>query len=126
MSPRARLRRRLRESLNRFWPKPERYFPQLARWLPHGEPLVGLAHAAEFLGHPQSATDLTQRFQRLLLFGEAGSGKSMALYRLFYEAAQPILSYESKSPLPVYLSLPDLADSADLEELLGVFLTFTR
>ena len=115
----GRYRRSLRESLNRFWPKPERYFPQLARWLPHGEPLVGLAHAAEFLGHPQSAADLTHRFQRLLLFGEAGSGKSMALYRLFYQAAQAILSYETKSPLPVYLSLPDLADSADLEELLA-------
>ena len=115
----GRYRRRLRESLNRFWPKPERYFPQLARWVPRGEPLVGLAHAAEFLGHPQSASDLSERFQRLLLFGEAGSGKSMALYRLFYEAAQPILSYEQKSPLPVFLSLPDLGDSGDLEELLA-------
>ena len=115
----GRYRRRLRESLNRFWPKPERYFPQLARWVPRGEPLVGMAHAAEFLGHPQSASDLSQRFQRLLLFGEAGSGKSMALYRLFYEAAQPILSYEQKSPLPVFLSLPDLGDSADLEDLLA-------
>lgn len=115
----GRYRRRLRESLNRFWPKPERYFPQLARWAPRSHALVGLAHAAEFLGHPQSAADLSHRFQRLMLFGEAGSGKSMALYRLFYEAAQPILSYEQKSPLPVYLSLPDLGDSTDLEPLLA-------
>jgi hypothetical protein len=115
----GRYRRRLRESLNRFWPKPERYFPQLSRWIPRDEPLVGFAHAAEFLGHPQSAAELSRRFQRLLLIGGAGSGKSMALYRLFYEAAQPVLSYETKSPLPIYLSLPDLGDTRDLFEFLA-------
>lgn len=114
----GRYRRRLRESLNRFWPKPERYFPQLSRWIPRSEPLVGYAHAAEFLGHPQSAAELSRRFQRLLLVGGPGAGKSMALYRLFYEAVQPVLSYETKSPLPIYLSLPDLGDSRDLYELL--------
>ena len=36
----------------------------------------------------------------MLLFGDAGAGKTMNLCRLFYEAAQPILSYRAKSPLP--------------------------
>ena len=112
-------RRRLRESLNRFWPKPERYFPQPLRWMPRSAPLVGYVHAAEFLGQPQSASELSRRFQRLLLIGDAGTGKSMALYRLFYETAQSILSYETKSPLPIYLSLPDLGESKDLFELLA-------
>ena len=112
-------RRRLRESLNRFWPKPERYFPQPLRWMPRSAPLVGYVHAAEFLGQPQGVSELSQRFQRLLLLGEAGSGKSMALYRLFYEAAQSILSYETKSPLPIYMSLPDLGESKDLFECLA-------
>ena len=115
----GRYRRRLRESLNRFWPKPERYFPQLLRWMPRTQPLVGYVHAADFLGQPQSASELSRRFQRLLLFGEGGSGKSMALYRLFYEAAQPILAYEKKSPLPIYLALADLQESKDLFELLS-------
>ena len=115
----GRYRRRLRESLNRFWPKPERYFPQLLRWMPRTQPLVGYVHAADFLGQPQSASELSRRFQRLLLFGEGGSGKSMALYRLFYEAAQPILAYEKKSPLPIYLALADLHESKDLFELLS-------
>ena len=115
----GRYRRRLRESLNRFWPKPERYFPQLLRWMPRTQPLVGYVHAADFLGQPQSASELSRRFQRLLLFGEGGSGKSMALYRLFYEAAQSILAYEKKSPLPIYLALADLQESKDLFELLS-------
>ena len=34
-------------------------------------------------------------FQRLLLIGEAGAGKTMTLYRLFYETAQPIFSYSA-------------------------------
>ncbi len=115
----GRYRRRLRESLNRFWPKPERYFPQLLRWMPRTQPLVGYVVAADFLGQPQSACELSRRFQRLLLFGEGGSGKSMALYRLFYEAAQPILAYEKKSPLPIYLALADLRESEDLFEFLA-------
>ena len=115
----GRYRRRLRESLNRIWPKPERYFPQLLRWMPRTQPLVGYVHAADFLGQPKSASELSRRFQRLLLFGEGGSGKSMALYRLFYEAAQPILAYEKKSLLPIYLELADLSGSKDLFELLS-------
>lgn len=115
----GRYRRHLRESLNRFWPKPERYFPQLSRWIPRGEPLVGYAHAAEFLGHPQSVAELSRRFQRLLLFGDAGAGKSMALYRLFYESAQSILSYEAKSPLPIYFCLPELGEGGDLYDFLA-------
>jgi hypothetical protein len=114
----GRYRRRLRETLNRFWPKPERYFPQLLQWLPREEPLTSYLHAAEFLGQPHSASELNQRFQRLLLLGAAGTGKTMALYRLFWEAAQPVLSYEAKSPLPVYVSLPDLDYGADLFSLL--------
>jgi hypothetical protein len=110
----GRYRRRLRETLNRFWPKPERYFPQLLQWLPREEPLTSYLHAAEFLGQPHSASELNQRFQRLLLLGAAGTGKTMALYRLFWEAAQPVLSYEAKSPLPVYVSLPDLDYETDL------------
>ncbi|MGH9322029.1 MAG: CHAT domain-containing protein [Vicinamibacteria bacterium] len=115
----GRYRRSLREALNRFWPKPERYFPQLLQWLPRKEPLANYLHAAEFLGQPHSASELNQRFQRLLLLGPAGSGKTMALYRLFYEAAQPVLSYEAKSPLPVYVSLPDLQHGGDLFTLLA-------
>ncbi len=115
----GRYRRRLRETLNRFWPKPERYFPQVLQWLPRDEPLASYLHAAEFLGQPRSASELNQRFQRLLVFGDAGSGKTMALYRLFYEAAQPVLSYEAKSPLPVYVSLPDLDYGPDLFALLA-------
>lgn len=115
----GRYRRRLRETLNRFWPKPERYFPQLLQWLPRDEPLTSYLHAAEFLGQPHSASELNQRFQRLLLLGPAGSGKTMALYRLFWEAAQPVLSYDAKSPLPVYVSLPDLDYGADLFSLLA-------
>jgi hypothetical protein len=114
----GRYRRRLRETLNRFWPKPERYFPQLLQWLPREEPLANYLHAAEFLGQPHSASELNQRFQRLLLLGPAGSGKTMALYRLFWEAAQPVLSYEAKSPLPVYVPLPDLDYETDLFSLL--------
>ena len=114
----GRYRRRLRETLNRFWPKPERYFPQLLQWLPREEPLANYLHAADFLGQPHSASELNQRFQRLLLLGPAGSGKTMALYRLFWEAAQPVLSYEAKSPLPVYVSLPDLDYETDLFSLL--------
>ncbi len=114
----GRYRRRLRETLNRFWPKPERYFPQLLQWLPREEPLANYLHAAEFLGQPHGVSELNQRFQRLLLLGPAGSGKTMALYRLFWEAAQPVLSYEAKSPLPVYVSLPDLDYGRDLFSLL--------
>ncbi len=114
----GRYRRRLRETLNRFWPKPERYFPQLLQWLPREEPITSYLHAAEFLGQPHSASELNQRFQRLLLLGAAGTGKTMALYRLFWEAAQPVLSYEAKSPLPVFVSLPDLDYGADLFSLL--------
>jgi CHAT domain/HEAT repeats len=115
----GRYRRHLRETLNRFWPKPERYFPQVLQWLPREEPLSSYLHAAEFLGQPRSASELNQRFQRLLVFGPAGSGKTMALYRLFYEAAQPVLSYDAKSPLPVYVSLPDLDYGPDLFTLLA-------
>lgn len=114
----GRYRRRLRETLNRFWPKPERYFPQVLQWLPREEPLTNYMHAADFLGQPHSASELNQRFQRLLLLGPAGSGKTMALYRLFWEAAQPVLSYEAKSPLPVYVTLPDLDHGTDLFSLL--------
>jgi hypothetical protein len=114
----GRYRRRLRETLNRLWPKPERYFPQLLQWLPREEPLTSYMHAAEFLGQPHSASELIRRFQRLFLLGPPGSGKTMALYRLFWEAAQPVLSYEAKSPLPVYVSLPDLDYERDLFSLL--------
>ncbi len=114
----GRYRRRLRETLNRFWPKPERYFPQLLQWLPRDEPLTSYLPATEILGQPHNVSALNQRFQRLLLLGPAGSGKTMALYRLFWEAAQPVLSYEAKSPLPVYVSLPDLEHGTDLFSLL--------
>ncbi len=76
-------------------------------------------HATDFLGQPQSPAELARYFQRLLILGESGSGKTMTLYRLFYEAAQPGLSFEAKSPLPVYLSLPDLGESDDLYALLA-------
>jgi hypothetical protein len=115
----GRYRRHLRESLNRFWPKPERYYPQHVRWIASDEPLTSYMHAADFLGQPQGPAELAHHFQRLLIFGEAGSGKTMTLYRLFYEAAQPILSYEAKSPLPVYVALPDLGESDDLYGLLA-------
>jgi hypothetical protein len=114
----GRYRRRLREALNRFWPKPERYFPQLLQWIPREEPLTSYLHAPEFLGQPHGVSDLNRRFQRLLLLGPPGSGKTMALYRLFWEAAQPVLSYDAKSPLPVYVSLPDLDYDRDLFSLL--------
>lgn len=115
----GRYRRQLRESLNRFWPKPERYYPQHLRWIAPDEPLANYMHATDFLGQPQSPAELARYFQRLLILGESGSGKTMTLYRLFYEAAQPGLSFEAKSPLPVYLSLPDLGESDNLYALLA-------
>jgi hypothetical protein len=115
----GRYRRALRESLNRFWPKPERYFPQRIQWIPRSAPLSSYALDGEFLSKPQTMEELSNRFQQLVLLGEGGSGKTMALFRLFYEHAQPILAYERKSPLPVYVSLPDLAEGGDLFDLLG-------
>ena len=38
----------------------------------------------------------------------------MTLFKLFYDFAQPILSYSAKSPLPVYVSLSDLPAGAEL------------
>lgn len=115
----GRYRRALREGLNRFWPKPERYFPQQVRWMPRGAPLSSYVLDGEFMARPQTVDELSRRFQHLFLLGEAGSGKTMALCRLFYELAQPILSYQRKSPLPVYVSAPDLGDGTDLFELLA-------
>jgi hypothetical protein len=55
----------------------------------------------------------------LLVLGEPGAGKTMTLYRLFFEAAESILSYSAKSPLPYYVSLPDLTPGLDLLDYLG-------
>ena len=110
----GRYRRRLREILNRIWPKPERYTRQMLRWMPRQEPMTAYFHAADFLGQPQELSEMAKRFQRLLLLGEAGSGKTMALFRLFYESAQPVLSYRAKSPLPIYVSLADLPSGVEL------------
>jgi hypothetical protein len=110
----GRYRRNLRETLNRIWPKPERYARQLLRWKPRREPLTSILHSADFLGQPRGPAELAERFQRLLLLGEPGAGKTMTLYRLFYEKAQPILSYSVKSPLPIYVSLPDLPARTNL------------
>lgn len=115
----GKYRRRLRETLNRIWPKPERYTKELLRWMPRQEPMTSYLHAADFLGKPQSPQELTRRFQRLMILGEPGAGKTMTLYRLFYEAAQPILSYRAKSPLPLYLSLPDLTEGTSLFDFIG-------
>lgn len=115
----GRYRRRLRETLNRIWPKPERYSRQLLRWMPRQEPLSAYLHALDFLAQPQDAPELARRFQRLLLLGEAGAGKSMTLFKLFYDSAQPILSYSAKSPLPIYASLSDMPEGGDLLEYLS-------
>lgn len=115
----GRYRRRLRETLNRIWPKPERYATQLLRWVPRQEPLTSILHSADFLGKPRSARELADRFQRMLLIGELGSGKTMTLYRLFYDTAQPILSYGGKSPLPIYVSLPELPQRTNLVDFLA-------
>ena len=114
----GRYRRSLRETLNRIWPKPERYTRQLLRFIPRKEPLATYMHAADLLSQPQDAAELSRRFQRLLVLGEHGAGKSMSLYRLFYEAAQPVLSYEAKSPLPVYVPLPDVPAGVELFDFL--------
>ena len=110
----GRYRRRLRETLNRIWPKPERYARQVLKWMPRQDPMTSYLHAADFLGQPQGAPELARRFQRLLVLGEPGAGKSMTLFKLFYDSAQPILSYSAKSPLPVYLSLSDLPAGDEL------------
>jgi hypothetical protein len=110
----GRYRRRLRETLNRIWPKPERYQRQLFKWMPRQDPLTSYVHAAEFLGQPRDAAELARRFQRMLVLGGPGSGKSMTLYRLFYDSAQSILSYSAKSPLPIYVSLSDLDPETEL------------
>ena len=110
----GRYRRKLRETLNRIWPKPERYQRQLFKWMPRQDPLTSYVHAAEFLGQPRDAAELARRFQRMLVLGGPGSGKSMTLFRLFYDSAQSILSYSAKSPLPIYVSLADLDPQADL------------
>lgn len=115
----GRYRRNIRETLNRIWPKPERYAEQALHWLPRDEPLNSYMHAAEDLSRAQPASELVKRFQRMLLLGESGCGKSMTLFRLFYEAAQPILSYEAKSPLPVYVSMPDIPEEQGLYEHLA-------
>jgi hypothetical protein len=115
----GRYRRKLRETLNRIWPKPERYTRQLIRWIPRHEPLTAILQSAEHLGKPQSATSFANRFRRLLLFGDSGAGKTMNLYRLFYEAAQPILSYSAKSPLPMFVSLPEIPSRASLVDFLA-------
>jgi len=110
----GRYRRKLRETLNRIWPKPERYQRQLFKWMPRQDPLTSYVHAAEFLGQPRDAAELARRFQRMLVLGGPGSGKSMTLYRLFYDSAQSILSYRAKSPLPIYVSLSDLEPGTEL------------
>ncbi len=115
----GRYRRVMRETLNHIWPKPERYHRQLLRWLPRQEPLTSLIPSADFLGQAHTATDLLGRFQRLFLMGEPGAGKTMTLYRLFYETAQPIFSYSAKSPLPVYLSFPDVPARTNLVDFIS-------
>lgn len=110
----GRYRRKLRETLNRMWPKPERYQRQLFRWMPRQDPLTSYVHATELLDEPRDAAELARRFQRMLVLGGPGSGKSMTLYRLFYDSAQSILSYSAKSPLPIYVSLSDLEPEAEL------------
>jgi len=110
----GRYRRKLRETLNRIWPKPERYVRQLFKWMPRQDPLTSYLHAADFLGRPQDAMELARRFQRILVLGGPGSGKSMTLFKLFYDSAQPILSYSVKSPLPIHLSLSDLPPGTEL------------
>ena len=115
----GRYRRKIRETLNRVWPKPERYTKQLLRWMPRKEPLTSILQSADFLAQPRSATELSEHFQRMLLIGEAGSGKTMTLYRLFFEAAQPILSYSAKSPLPIYVSLSELPPRTEIVDYLA-------
>ncbi len=115
----GRYRSKLRETLNRIWPKPERYTRQLIRWIPRHEPLTAILLSADDLGKPQSVTSLAGRFQRLLLFGDSGAGKTMNLCRLFYEAAQPILSYRAKSPLPMFVSLPEVPGRGNLVDFLA-------
>ncbi|HXV63302.1 MAG TPA: NACHT domain-containing protein [Vicinamibacteria bacterium] len=115
----GRYRRKLRETLDRFWPKPERYFPQSIQWTPRQESLASYLQAPELIAQPQKVAELSRRFHSLWIVGAAGTGKTMALYRLFYEAAQPVLSYESKSPLPLYLAVPDLADGENLLPILA-------
>ena len=61
----GRYRRKLRETLNRIWPKPERYTRQLIRWIPRHEPLTAILQSADHLGKPQSATSLASRFQKV-------------------------------------------------------------
>lgn len=120
----GRYRRHLRETLNRLWLKPDAYFPQKVQWTPGAdsasESLASYMQATELIAEPQTVAELTRRFQRLWITGPPGSGKTMALRRLFYEAAQPVLSYESRSPMPVYVALPDVEEGTDLFETLAV------
>jgi len=115
----GRYRRKLRETLDRIWPKPERYTALRLRWIPRKESLSSLVHSADILAKPQDSSDLTRRFQRVLLLGEPGAGKTMTLYRLFYEAAESILSYSAKSPLPFYVSLPEMPAGVNLVSFLA-------
>jgi hypothetical protein len=115
----GRYRRKIRETLNRIWPKPERYTRQLTRWMPRKEPLTSILHSADFLGQPRIAPEMCEHFQRMLLIGEAGSGKTMTLYRLYYEASQPILSYSAKSPLPIYVSLSELPSRTNMVDFIA-------
>ena len=43
----------------------------------------------------------------------------MNLCRLFYEAAQPILGYSAKSPLPMFVSLPEVPPRGNLVDFLA-------